>query len=165
MLDPDVVERIRTIFLHESQHVTIADAARMLGWSDAEMAAAIRDGNIETTKTCSGRAFSIREVAEKAMELWALADIEAALGREASLILPPALRTRRLALRLPAYQISVLQVLAADASESVDSMLTRMFEELADLNNARYASLIPGFYEALVWPRKPVDWQHDRFAS
>lgn len=57
------------------------------------------------------------------MALWALVDIEAALGRDAAPILPPGLRTRRLVLRLPAYQISVLQVLAGYASESIESML------------------------------------------
>ena len=95
----------------------------MLGWSRSEMNRAIRDGEIEITTTCSGEGFTIRELADKAVELWTLPVIEAALGRDASLILPPALRTRKLALRLPAYQIAALNVLAGDGAESVDTLL------------------------------------------
>ena len=40
-------ERIRAIFLHEQPHVTIDEAARLLGWSRTEMNRAIRDGEIE----------------------------------------------------------------------------------------------------------------------
>ena len=31
-------------------------------------------------------------------------------------------------------------------------MLTRMFEELADLNHERLARFIPGLAEAIAWP-------------
>jgi hypothetical protein len=44
MLDPVLIERIRTIFLHDRQYVTIAEAAEMLGWTAAEMKAQIRNG-------------------------------------------------------------------------------------------------------------------------
>ncbi len=78
--------------------------------------------------------------------------IEEALGRDATLILPPALRTRKLTVRLPRYQIGALEVLAGDGRESVDAMLTRMLEELADLNQQRLARVIPGLAEAMAWP-------------
>jgi hypothetical protein len=81
-----------------------------------------------------------------------LTAIEEALGRDATLILPPALRTRNLTVRLPRYQIGALRVLAGDGRESVDAMLTRMFEELTDLNQERLARLIPGLAEARAWP-------------
>jgi hypothetical protein len=48
-----------------------------------------------------------------------LTAIEEALGRDATLILPPALRTRKPTVRLPRYQIGALQVLADDGRESV----------------------------------------------
>jgi hypothetical protein len=59
---------------------------------------------------------------------------------------------RELTVRLPQYQIGVLQVLADDGRESVDTMLTRMFEELTDVNHQRLARLIPGLAEAIAWP-------------
>ena len=53
---------------------------------------------------------------------------------------------------LPRYQIGALRVLADDGRESVDAMLTRMLEELTDLNQERLARLIPGLAEAIAWP-------------
>ncbi|HYK04681.1 MAG TPA: hypothetical protein VE974_23210 [Thermoanaerobaculia bacterium] len=155
MLAQDVAERIRTIFLHEQPYVTIAEATRMLRWSRSEMNRAIRDGEVELTTTCSGERFDIRELAEMAFDLWTLPVIEEALGREASLILPPAVRTRKLVVRLPAYQVAALRTLAGDASESVDTMLERMFLELADIHRERLAPVISGLAEAIAWPREP----------
>lgn len=152
MLEQDVINRIRTIFLHHEPRVTIADAAGFLGWSRAEMNAAIRDGEIEVVETCSGKRIELRELAAYALQQWPLTAIEEALGRDATLILPRALRTRKLIVRLPQYQIGALQVLADDGRESVDAMLTRMFEELADLNHQRLARFIPGLAEAIAWP-------------
>jgi hypothetical protein len=152
MLDPALIERIRAIFLHHESRVTIADAAGLLGWSRAEMNVAIRNGEIEVVETCSGKRIELRELAAYALQQWPLPDIEDALGRDATLILPPALRTRKLTVRLPRYQIGALEVLAEDGRESVDAMLTRMLEELADMNQERLARVIPGLAEAMGWP-------------
>jgi hypothetical protein len=156
MLDPAIAERIRAIFLHPEPYVTITEAARLLGWSRSEMDRAIRNGDIELTTTCSGPRFDIRELAEKALDLWTLPVIETALGRDASLILPPTLRTRKLVLRLPEYQVQTLRILAGDASESVDTLVDRMVAELADIHRERLASLIAGLAEALAWPQQPI---------
>lgn len=152
VLDTTTVQRIRTIFLHHESRVTIADAAGMLGWSRAELNRAIRNGELEVVETCSGKRIDLRELAAYALQQWPLTAIEEALGRDATLILPAALRTRKLTVRLPQYQIGALQVLADDGRESVDAMLTRMFEELTDLNQERLARLIPGLAEAIAWP-------------
>ena len=152
MLDPALIQRIRAIFLHHESRVTIADAAGLLGWSRAGMNRAIRNGEIEVVETCSGKRIELRELTAYALQQWPLTDIEEALGRDATLILPPALRTRKLTVRLPRYQIGALEVLAEDGRESVDAMLTRMFEELADLNQQRLSRVIPGLAEAMGWP-------------
>jgi hypothetical protein len=150
--DPALIERIRNIFLHHEPRVTIDDAAQMLGWSPAQMKAAISGGDIEVLGTCSGKVIELRELAGQALNQWSLATIEAALGRDASLILPPALRTRKLTVRLPRYQIEALRVLAADGGEAVDTFLDRMFQELADTEKERLAPVIPGLAEAIAWP-------------
>jgi hypothetical protein len=152
MLDLGLIQRIRAIFLHHAPRVTIDEAAGLLGWSGAEMNAAIRNGEIEVVETCSGKRIELRELAVYALQQWPLTAIEEALGRDATLIIPPALRTRRLTVRVPRYQIGALQVLAEDGRESVEAMLTRMFEELADLHQERLARLIPGLAEAMAWP-------------
>lgn len=150
--DPSLIERIRNIFLHHEPRVTIDDAADLLGWSPAQMKAAITGGDIEVVGTCSGKMIELRELAAQALHQWPLATIEEALGRDASLILPPALRTRKFTVRLPLYQIATLKVLASDGGEAVDTFLDRMFQELADIEKERLAPVIPGLAEAIAWP-------------
>jgi putative hemolysin len=115
------------------------------------MNAAIRNGETEVVETCSATRIELRELAAYALQQWPLTVIEEALGRDPMLILP-ALRTRKLTVRLPQYQIGPLQVLAEDGRESVDAMLMRMVEELTDLNQERLSRLIPGLAEAMAWP-------------
>jgi hypothetical protein len=152
MLDPALIQRIRAIFLHHAPRVTIDEAAGLLGWSRTEMSAAIRDGEIEVVETCGGKRIELRELAAYALQQWPLTAIEEALGRDATLILPPALRTRRLTVRLPRYQIGALQVLAGEGRESVEALLIRMLEELTDVHQERLARVIPGLAEARAWP-------------
>jgi len=154
MLDSTVTAHIRAIFLHHEPHVTVDEAAVMLGWSQGEMDAAITNGEIEVVGTCSGKRIELRELAEVALQRWTLTTIEEALGRDAASILPPALRTRKFTVRLPRYQIGALQVLAEEGREPVEAMLMRMFEELADLHRERLARVIPGLGEALAWPEE-----------
>jgi hypothetical protein len=152
MLNPSLIQRIRAIFLHHEPRVTVGDAAGMLGWSRGEMDAAIANGEIEVVGTCSGTRIELRELAEVALQRWTLVTIEEALGRDAALILPPGLRTRKFTVRLPRYQIGALEVLAEDGREPVEAMLMRIFEELTDLHHERLASVIPGLGEAMAWP-------------
>lgn len=118
----------------------------------AEMNTAVRSGEIEVIGTCSGKMIELRELAAYALHQWPLTSLEEALGRDATMILPLALRTRKFTVRLPLYQIGALKVLADDGRESVDAMLTRMFEELTDLNQERLSRVIPGLGEAIAWP-------------
>jgi hypothetical protein len=151
MSDPALIERIRNIFLHHEPRVTIDNAAQMLGWSPAQMKAAISGGDIEVVRTCSGKVIELRELAGQALNQWSLATIEAALGRDASLILPPALRTRKLTVRLPLYQIAALTVLAADGGEGVDTRSsTACFKNsrTQNRNDSRRSSPV----EAIAWP-------------
>ncbi|HEX7154097.1 MAG TPA: hypothetical protein VF618_21600 [Thermoanaerobaculia bacterium] len=98
----------------------------------------------------SGERIELRELAGYALQRWTLTTIEEALGRQATLILPPALRTRKLT--VPRYQIGALKVLAEEGRESVDALLTRMLEDLAELNQERLARRVPGLAEAMAWP-------------
>ena len=152
MVDPILTTHIRTIFLHHASRVTIGDAASMLGWTRAELTAAIRNGDVETLTTRSRKMIDLRELQLQALQLWSLNTIEDALGPDAELIMPPALRTGRLTIRVPRYQVAALRVLADDGHESVDTMVVRMFDELADLNKERLSPLIPGLAEATRWP-------------
>ena len=152
MTDARTIQRIRAIFLHREPRVTIAEAADLLGCSRAEIETAIGEGDIEVVETGDGERIDVRELASAAIERWSLTTIEDALGRDAALILPPALRTRSVTVRLPHYQIGALEILAEDGREPVDAILERIVHQVTDLKRDRLATLIPGFAEAIAWP-------------
>jgi hypothetical protein len=153
MLDSNLTERIRTIFLHEAPSVSIPDATVLLGWSRSEMRRAIASGDIETTTTCSGKAVQIEEVVVKAMVLWPLETIEEALGKDAALVLPPALRRRKLVAYLPGYQLQMLTYLAAEQQTTIGHILAHELDDLATDHLEELSARIDGFAEAFDWPR------------
>lgn len=152
MLDPDFIERIRTIFLHEEPYVSIPDATVLLGWSRAEINRAINEGEIETTTICSGEAIRIEEVVVKAMELWPLESIEAALGKDAALVLPPALRARKVVAYLPGYQVQMLEHFASTQQTSIGHLIANQLDELAAEHAEELSARIAGFADAIDWP-------------
>jgi hypothetical protein len=150
--DPSLVERIRSIFLHDEPRVTLAGAARLLGRLRDDITAALAEGDMEAIATAGGPMIDIREIAEQALHVWPLVTIEEALGADASLILPPGVRTRKFSARLPRYIVAALQRLAEENGESVEALLTRELHGLAHANKDRLAVVIPGFAEAIDWP-------------
>jgi len=153
MFDPEFVARIRRIFLHHETRVTADAAARLLGWSRTQMHEAIDSEEISAIGTCDGKEMiELRELASYAAHEWPVHVIEKALGREAALILPPGLRTRKLTVRLPLCHIQLLEVLAAEAHQSVTKYLELMCDELAGNEKERLAGVVPGIVEAYHWP-------------
>src|SRR5207244_6290507 len=100
MLDEDLINRIRTIFLHQRPHVSIAEATVLLGWPREEMSRAIAAGEVEVTSTSVGKWIWREELMAKALEIWAPEVIEEALGAGAQGVLAEAVRLIRLPLRL-----------------------------------------------------------------
>jgi hypothetical protein len=113
---------------------------------------AIEDGEIETTSGCSEPMIDIHELAEQAVHVWPIDAIEEALRREAALILPAGVRTRRFTARLPRYVVAALQCLAEENGESADALLTRELHGLAYAHRERHGSVDRGFAEAVNWP-------------
>ena len=83
---PDVVETIRAIFLHREPYVTKQEAAKLLGWSVAQLRIAIAAGDVETYGTCRGERVPLSEIATIARERWQPSMIEQALGDDAAAI-------------------------------------------------------------------------------
>jgi hypothetical protein len=81
MLEPDVISRIRHIFLHPRPHVSIMQATALLGWSRRRMSEAIEEGEVELWTTPVGKWFPRAEMMAKALEIWPMHVIEEALGR------------------------------------------------------------------------------------
>ena len=152
MLDLAVTERIRSIFLQEQPRVTIDRAAELLGRTKADLKAAIRSGDIETIETCSGPQIDARELAEQALHVWPLLVVEEALGRDASMVMPAGLRSSKITVRLPAFLIQTLHILAGENGEDANALLTRELHGLAHMNRERLSHRIVEFADCVDWP-------------
>jgi hypothetical protein len=53
----------------------------------------------------------------------------------------------------------MLNILAGEGGESVDTLLDRMFNELAACERERLEARIPGLAEAIRWPEATVETQ------
>jgi hypothetical protein len=154
MPDPDITERIRTIFLHEEAYVSISEATVLFGWSRRRMKEAIDAGEIETIVTCLGKVMVREELIATAVDLWSLETIEEALGPDASRVLPEAIRTCELAARLPRYQVAMLEYFGRQRQTNVSDVLARELDDFASAHFEELRSAIPGFAEAFEWPRQ-----------
>ena len=152
MLIPDVAEHIRAIFLHREPYVTKKEAAALLGWSFGQLKLAITEGDIETYETCAGVRIPLAEVAAIARERWQPAMIEEALGADAAAILPAPLWTRTITVRLPRYQVAVLDHFAAKEGVTVDAIVARRVDGLMSEHSEDLAGVIEDFGVALNWP-------------
>jgi hypothetical protein len=154
VLDPALIERIRTIFLQEGANVSISDAAVLFGWSRRQTKNAVDAGEIETIATRSGKVIAREEVKAIATDLWSLETIGEALGPEASKVLPEAIRTRELPARLQRYQVAMLEYFAEQRQMSVSNVLARELEDLASAHFEELSLAVDGFAEAFAWPRQ-----------
>ena len=152
MLEPDIISRIRHIFLHEHPHVSISQATALLGWTRGEMTAAIQSGEVELMTTPLGKWFRREELMSKALETWPLDVIEEALGPDADRILPQALRTAELRVRLPRHHIAMLEYKAEQHRTTISGVLARELDGIASANAPELSAAIPGFAAALAWP-------------
>ncbi|MFL6246724.1 MAG: hypothetical protein ACJ74H_11910 [Thermoanaerobaculia bacterium] len=152
MLIPDVAEHIRAIFLHREPYVTKKEAAALLGWSFGQLKLAITEGDIETYETCAGVRIPLAEVAAIARQRWQPAMIEEALGADAAAILPAPLWTRTITVRLPRYEVAVLDYFARKEGVTVDAILARRLDGLMSEHSEELAGVIEDFSVALNWP-------------
>jgi hypothetical protein len=152
MLDSELIDRIRDIFLHPRPLVSLSSATALLGWSRREMTDALAAGEITSTPTPGSPSICRHELQAKAMELWPLETIEAALGPDAAAILPPALRLADLRTRIPRYHLAMLIYLAARHGTSIGDVLTRSLDDLASLHADELSAMVPGFAAAMAWP-------------
>ncbi|HEX7151443.1 MAG TPA: hypothetical protein VF618_08150 [Thermoanaerobaculia bacterium] len=152
MSDPELVARIRSIFLHERASVSISEAATLLGWSAEAMMTAIERGEVEVSTGAAGEAIPLQELFAKALEQWPLELVEESLGDRAAEVLPDALRVGNLTAPLPRYQVAMLAYLARRQQTTIGQLLTHELDELAVEHLHELSSAIPGFAEAFHWP-------------
>ena len=131
MLEPDLISRIRHIFLQPGPHVSIMQATRLLGWSRRQMSEAIESGEVELWTTPLGKWFPRAEMMAKALEIWPMHIIEEALGDDADGILPQAIRSAELRVRLPRHHIDMLHYRADQQETTVSGVLERELDGIA----------------------------------
>jgi hypothetical protein len=152
MLDQDLINRIRTIFLHQRPHVTIAEATVLLGWSRGEMSQAIATGEVEITSTSIDKWLWCEELMAKALELWSPETIEEALGADAARVLPESLRLIDIHVRLPRHHVAMLTHFAERDHTTVNTILARGLDGIASAHADELSYAVPGFADALAWP-------------
>jgi hypothetical protein len=152
MPDQDLINRIRSIFLHQRPHVTIAEATALLGWTRGEMSRAIAAGEVEVMATALGKWLWREELMAKALELWSPETIEEALGAEAYGVLPEAVRLVDLHVRLPRYHVAMLEHFAERDRTTVSGVLARELDEVASAHADELSWAVAGFADALAWP-------------
>jgi hypothetical protein len=150
MLETDVVDRIRHIFLQPRPYVSISQASRLLGWTNRQMSEAIEAGDVELWTTPLGKWFPRAEMMAKALEIWPLHVIEEALGDEADGILPQAIRSAELRVRLPRHQINMLEYRAEQQETTVSGVLERELDGIASAHIEELSAALPGFAEAMA---------------
>ena len=152
MLETDFIDRIRHIFLQPRPHVSISQATALLGWTRRQMSEAIRSGEVELWTTPVGKWFPRSEMMAKSLEIWPLHVIEEALGAEADGVLPQAIRTAELRVRLPRHHIDMLEYRADQQETTVSGVLARELDGIASAHIEELSSALPGFAEAMAWP-------------
>ncbi len=152
MPEPDLVSRIRHIFLQPRPHVSIMQATGLLGWSRRQMSEAIESGEVELWTTPLGKWFPRAEMMAKALEIWPMHVIEEALGDDADGILPQAIRSAELRVRLPRYHIDMLEYRADQQETTVSGVLAPELDGIASAHIEELSAALPGFVEAMAWP-------------
>lgn len=145
-------QRVRQVFLRPRQVYTPAEAAELLGWTAGEMGEAIRGGDLEVIRTCSGQHVPWQEVAAMITAQHPQSVIEEALGREATSVMPELVRLAELHVEIPRYQTVMLTKLAERENLSVDELLSRHLLDLAGAESIWLSETIPQFSSAMRWP-------------
>jgi hypothetical protein len=152
MLEPDLIDRIRSIFLHRRPHVSIAEATALLGWTREERTAATAADEIEITATSFGKWIRREELMAKALELWSPEAIAETVIPDADHAIPSTVRLTNLHVRIPRHHVAMLELFAERDHTTVSHVLIRELDGIASANSEELSWTIPGFADALEWP-------------
>lgn len=149
-------DAIRLVFLSPQPFYSPQAAAALLGWTPREMETAIREGALDAERTCSGWRIGWEAVASALVDQQSLREVEAALGEQASTVLPELCRLGELRVALPRWQTLMLARLAKREQLDAGDFLARHLLDLAAAESDWLAEAIPGFDAAVAWPVPPA---------
>jgi hypothetical protein len=143
-------EAIRKLFLEGREQYSIREAAALVGWSSREMADEIASSELRSVDLNAH--VSWRAVAMIAMTVWSYESIEEALGENAS-VLPPLARLADRTVRLPQFQLVVIEAAARRQGVTFNEFLAGHLTDLVCIEAPIVAKRVPGFREAFLWPQ------------
>lgn len=144
--------RIRHIFLSPRPTFALMTATELLGMTFRELRREIEIGAIVAVSTRLGQRVARQEMIAAAMRGWEQGVIEEALGDDAAVVLPEAIRLVELRARVPRYQREMLRHLAQRQGTSVDEVLRRELEDVACAHAEELVTAVPDLATALAWP-------------
>jgi hypothetical protein len=170
----DAADAVRIVFLSPQPFYLPPAVGALLGWTLEEVETAIRDGELEAERTCSGWRVVWDAVAEALTSQLPLHTVEAALEDGAKLssmppdsslapsatharsklrtVIPELNRLTELRVELPRWQVVMLTRLAAREELHLTDYLARHLLDLAASESDWLAAEVPGFLEAMRWP-------------
>lgn len=161
-LPPTHREAIREIFLKRRAEYTTSQAANLLRIGLGELLGLIENGTLHADvkrkrRQLGGPRHALMpwsELASAAMLRWTVLQIHDALGSAANDVLPRLFRPAELkAVRLPEYQLRLLETLAQNAGVSLEEYIysALLVVEVAAEPEVM-EKLLPGFTEAIRFP-------------
>jgi hypothetical protein len=155
-------EAIRAIFLKRRPEYTTYEAAQLLRLGLGELLALIENGTLHAEvkrkrRQLGGPRHALiawSELASAAMLRWTVLQIHDALGKEANAVLPRLYRPAELkAVRLPEYQLRLLETLAQNAGVSLEVYVYNALQSIeVAADPETMEKLLPGFTEAIRFP-------------
>lgn len=154
---------LRRIFLQKRSTYSPTQAAKELGITRKAVLDIIEHEDLEADTTVSVRV-PWQSLATLAMDTWTVADLIEALGKDAPSVVPALLfPADPFQVTLPLYLTLLLGHLASEQEVSVNACLARLLHDyvydLLATTGPQIEEAIPGFHEALFFPRKPVKYQ------
>jgi hypothetical protein len=162
MLPPTHREAIRAIFLRRRAEYTTQEAAQLLRMTLGDFLALISKGILDVEvrrkkRQLGGPRHTLipwKELAAAAMLRWTVMQIHDALGKDATDVLPRLLQPVELkSVRLPRYQVELIERLAKDAGISVEEYVyTALLGVETAQSHAAIERVLPGFTDAIQFP-------------
>lgn len=145
--------QIRRIFVTHRRSYTPRDASRALSISLGKINERIRDGEYECDEATGLIPWS--QIARIAMEQWPLTAIYSALGKDAPAAFPPLLRPVELTVKIPEFQVRLLEFNAARLGVDVSEYLRAQVLDILNIDDAKEIDReCPGFFAAFIFPEE-----------
>jgi hypothetical protein len=150
--DPRMRHEIRALFLRPAESYDLAEVACITGVSLRNLRRDAANGSSDAVKVRNMWRFTWRQAVYVAMERWTLAEIQEAVGADATAVLPPLLALRPVTLRLPEYLLRALEIVAADNETTLDNAIHGELTDFAGTVAGWIERRVPGYRQAYLFP-------------